>query len=144
MGTRGDSPRRFSWIQASSARPHREFRWIWGQVLGTFLRYGSRGEVHRGGQREVDLESGDVVSVGIRASRGEDESAGDVSVTLERETDQPDDRSIARSSSSMRPRMPVCAMFENVLLRRILRDERNSRVDLTGREPPWVTMRTAP
>ena len=38
----------------------------------------------------IDLESGDVVSVGIRATPDEDEPAGEVSVTLEGETDQPD------------------------------------------------------
>jgi len=32
---------------------------------------------------KVDLESGEVVSVGIRATRDEDEPAGEVSVTLE-------------------------------------------------------------
>jgi hypothetical protein len=40
---------------------------------------------------KVDVESGDVVSIGIRATRDEDEPAAEVSVTLEGETDEPDE-----------------------------------------------------
>ena len=40
---------------------------------------------------KVDLERGDVVSVGISATRDENEPTGDVSVSLESETEQPDE-----------------------------------------------------
>jgi hypothetical protein len=40
---------------------------------------------------KVDVESGDVVSVGIRATRDEDERTAEVSLTLESETDEPDE-----------------------------------------------------
>jgi hypothetical protein len=40
---------------------------------------------------KVNLESGDVVSVGIRASRDEGEQAAEVSVSLDAETEQPDE-----------------------------------------------------
>lgn len=52
---------------------------------------------------KVDLESGDVVPVGTRGTRDWNEPAGEVSVTLESETDQPDEISIVRSSLFMRP-----------------------------------------
>jgi hypothetical protein len=39
----------------------------------------------------VDLEAAEVASVGIRATREDDESAAEVSVSLESETDQPDE-----------------------------------------------------
>jgi hypothetical protein len=39
----------------------------------------------------VDLESGEVASVGIHPTRDEDEAASEVSVSLESETDQPDE-----------------------------------------------------
>jgi hypothetical protein len=39
----------------------------------------------------VDVESGDVVSVGIRATREEDETRSEISVSLASKTDQPDE-----------------------------------------------------
>jgi hypothetical protein len=40
---------------------------------------------------EVDLETGEVVSVGIGAARGDDETPSEVSVSLEGKTDAPND-----------------------------------------------------
>src|SRR5205823_15125075 len=39
---------------------------------------------------EVDLETGEVASVGIRPTRDEDETQSEVTVSLESETDQPE------------------------------------------------------
>jgi hypothetical protein len=63
----------------------------WGQVLGTLHDVEAEVEYTALVSVKVNLESGDVVSVGIRATCDEDEPAAEVSVSLDGETDQPDE-----------------------------------------------------
>lgn len=62
----------------------------WGQVLGTLHDVEAEVEYTALVSVKVDLESGDVVSVDIRASRDEGEQAAEVTVSLDAGTDQSD------------------------------------------------------
>src|SRR5438874_2231536 len=67
----------------------REISGCWGQVFGDTLRREAEVEYLAVVTVEVDLESGEVVSLGIRATRDEDEVASQVGVSLESENNTP-------------------------------------------------------
>jgi len=81
-----------AWIQEIRKLHHRarKIAGSWGQVLGTLHDMKAEVEYTALVSVKVDLETGEVASVGIYATRDEDETPSEVSVSLESETDQPD------------------------------------------------------